>query len=83
MRRTTSTCSIDATPATASSACGLVATAVPRRFCPSLVMRSFAPVSSTRNRRASAEKPPKTSECTAPMRATARVATIVSTSTGR
>jgi hypothetical protein len=40
-------------------------------------------VSSTRNRTASAEKPPKTSEWIAPIRAIASVMTMVSGITGR
>ena len=34
-------------------------TAAPRRNCPSLAMTTFAPVSATRNRSASAENPPQ------------------------
>lgn len=70
-------------PPTAVSALALTGTAVPRRYWPSVVTSSLAPVSSTRNFRASAEKPPNTSECTAPILAQASVMTIVSTSTGR
>ena len=83
VRRTTSTCSIESTPETASSAAAFTGTATPRRNCPSVVTSSFAPVSSTRNRRASAEKPPKTREWMAPIRAIARVMMIVSGMTGR
>ncbi len=50
-------------------ALSLTGTAVPRRNWPSVVTRSLAPVSSTRKRSASAEKPPKTSEWMAPIRA--------------
>ena len=70
-------------PDTAASALALTGTALPRRNCPSVVTSSLAPVSSTRNFSASAENPPKTSEWMAPMRATARVMTTVSTMTGR
>ena len=83
VRRTTSTCSTWSSPATASSAAAFTATAVPRRNCPSLVMSSFAPVSATRKRSASAENPPNTSEWIAPSRAIASVAMTVSSSTGR
>ena len=83
VRRMTSTCSIVSTPATAASACAFTGTAVPRRNCPSVVTSSFAPVSWTRKRTASAEKPPNTSEWIAPMRAAASWMMMVSSSTGR
>ena len=83
VRRTTSTCSIALSPETAASAFAFTGTAAPRRNCPSEVTSSFAPVSSTRNRSASAENPPKTSEWMAPTRAIARVMTTVSGITGR
>lgn len=83
VRSRTRTCSIALSPDTASSALAFTGTAVPRRNWPSVVTSSLAPVSSTRNRSASAENPPNTSECTAPIRAHASVMTIVSTSTGR
>jgi hypothetical protein len=47
----------------------------PRRNCPSVVMTTLASASSMRLRSASAEKPPKTTECGAPMRAHASMAT--------
>ena len=83
VRLTTRTCSIALSPATAASALSLTGTAVPRRNCPSVVTSSLAPVSSTRNLSASAEKPPNTSEWMAPIRATARVMITVSGITGR
>lgn len=83
VRRTTSTCSRCGTSAAALSAADLTSTALPRRHCPSLVTSSFAPVSSIRNRTASAEKPPNTRECTAPIRAHASAVTTVSIRTGR
>jgi hypothetical protein len=55
----------------------------PRRFCPSAVMTSFAEASSIRLRRASAENPAKTTECGAPIRAQASIATIASGIIGR
>ena len=70
-------------PLTASSAASLTGTAFPRRNWPSEVTSTFAPVSSTRNCSASALKPPNTRECTAPIRAHARVMTTVSGMTGR
>ncbi len=83
VRRTTSTCCTWSSPATAASAFSFTGTAPPRRNCPSLVTSSFAPVSSTRKRSASAENPPNTSEWMAPSRATASVTITVSSSTGR
>ena len=83
VRLTTRTCSIALSPATAASALAFTGTATPRRNCPSVVTSSLAPVSSTRNLSASAEKPPNTSEWMAPIRATARVMITVSGITGR
>ncbi|MCY1241769.1 hypothetical protein D9M72_546900 [compost metagenome] len=83
VRLTTSTCSMALSPATAASALSLTGTATPRRNWPSVVTRSLARVSSTRNFRASAENPPNTREWMAPMRATARVMMTVSGMTGR
>jgi hypothetical protein len=83
VRRTTSTCSTDSTPSTATSTAAFTGTAAPRRYCPSVVTTSFAPVSSIRKRSASAEKPPKTREWMAPILAIARVMITVSGITGR
>ena len=83
VRRTTSTCSRCGRSRAASSAADFTSTAVPRRNWPSEVTSSFARVSSSRKRTASALNPPNTSECTAPIRAQASTITIVSTSTGR
>jgi hypothetical protein len=83
VRRTTSTCSRSGRSRAASSAADFTSTAFPRRNWPSLVTSSFARVSWRRKRTASALKPPKTRECTAPMRAQASAMTTVSTSTGR
>ena len=55
----------------------------PPRGASSAVMTSFAPLSSTRERSASAEKPAKTMECTAPMRAQASMAKAASGIIGR
>jgi hypothetical protein len=55
----------------------------PLRYPPSAVMTSFAPASSMRERRLSAEKPPKITEWMAPMRATASIAAIASGIIGR
>src|SRR5699024_1762816 len=55
----------------------------PRGNGRSVVAGSLAPGPWSRKRPASALNPPKTSECTAPIRAQARAMTTVSTSTGR
>ena len=52
--------------------------AVPRRYWPSAVMTSLAWASSMRERSASAENPPNTTEWTAPIRAQASIATTAS-----
>ena len=73
-RSTTMTCSIVGVSATASSAWCLSPTFLPRRQPPSAVTRTFAPQSLMRPDRASAENPPKTTVCGAPMRAHASIA---------
>ena len=60
--------------ASASSAWCLRSTALPRRQPPSAVMRSLAPQSLMRPASASAQKPPKTTVCGAPIRAQASIA---------
>ena len=75
---TTSTCSTLGQCSTASSTAGLSAIAEPRRYWPSAVMTSLACASSIRERSASAANPPNTTECTAPMRAHASIATTAS-----
>jgi hypothetical protein len=50
----------------------------PFRCDPSAVMITVAPMSLTRSRMELAEKPPKITECTAPMRAQASVAMVSS-----
>ena len=69
-------------PASASSTMALSGSALPPRICSSAVMTSTAPVSDTRSRSACAEKPPNTTECVAPMRAQASIATTPSTDIG-
>ena len=59
---------------TASSAADLRSTGRPRRQPPSAVMSSRACASLMRLASASAEKPPKTTVCGAPMRAQASMA---------
>ncbi len=61
--------------ATARSACSFSRTTEPRRQPPSAVITTDAWASSMRSRRASGEKPPNTTEWTAPMRAQASMAT--------
>jgi hypothetical protein len=56
---------------------------LPRRKVPSAVTTSFASPSSTRERSASAENPPKTTEWIAPMRAQASIAMTASAIIGR
>ena len=63
---------------TASSTAGFSGMAEPRRFCPSAVMTTTAWASSIRLRSASELNPAKTTECAAPMRAHASMATIAS-----
>ena len=55
---------------------------LPPRTCWSAVMTMTAPASSMRSRRLCAEKPPKTTECVAPMRAQACIAATPSTLMG-
>ncbi len=66
----------------ASSTMALRASALPPRFCSSAVMTITAPASWMRSRRLCAEKPPKTTECVAPMRAQACIAATPSTDIG-
>ena len=88
LRRTTSTCWTDwawpspAWPDSAVSTAGLSGEGLPRRQEPSAVTTNLAWASSMRERRSSAEKPPKTTECTAPIRAQASMAITDSTIIG-
>ena len=68
------TCSTDGVSTSASSACCLSPTALPRRQPPSAVMSTFAWASLIRPASASAEKPPKTTVWGAPSRAQASIA---------
>ena len=69
-------------PASASSTACLSSTTLPARQPPSAVMTSFAPASTIRSRSELAEKPPKTTECVAPMRAQACMAITASGTIG-
>ena len=73
-RLKTTTCSIEGEPFTASSASRFNGTICPRLNPPSAVISTLAWASLIRSRSASAEKPPKTTECTAPIRAQASIA---------
>ena len=64
--------------ARASSTMAFSGSALPPRACSSAVMTRLAPVSMMRSRSAWAEKPPNTTECGAPMRAQACMATTPS-----
>ena len=72
--RPTMDASIVGHEASASSAWGLRPIALPRRQPPSAVMSTLAPQSLMRPDSASAEKPPKTTVCGAPIRAHASIA---------
>ena len=67
---------------TASSTDSFSDTALPRRYCPSVVMTSLASASSIRARSAGAEKPANTTECITPSRAHASIATMASGTIG-
>ena len=67
----------------ASSTLVFSGTAAPFRHPPSEVITTFAPASFIRSRSASAEKPPNTTECTAPIRAQASMAMATSGIIGR
>ena len=71
VRSSTSTFSMVGQSASATSAVVLSGTMLPRRHAPSPVMSTLAPASWMRSRSESAEKPPNTTECAAPMRAQA------------
>ena len=73
-RRTTSTACTDGVDSRASSTAGLSSAGLPRRQPPSAVITTFASASLIRPARASAEKPPKTTVCGAPIRAQASIA---------
>ena len=69
-------------PITSSTRC-LTGAVVPLRAAPSTVISAFASENSIRSRTASAEKPPKTTLCGAPIRAQASIATTTSGIIGR
>ena len=83
VRRTTRQLFTVGVSASGASTFALSGTDLPRRQPPSAVMQSFAPQSLMRSRSASAEKPPKTTVCVAPMRAQASMAIAASGIIGR
>ncbi len=68
--------------AIASSHAGFNAISLPPRIWPSAVMSATAPASTMRSCTLLAEKPPNTTECVAPMRAQACIATVASIDIG-
>ena len=66
-----------------SSTRSLIGAVLPLRAAPSAVIRSLASENSMRSRTASAEKPPKTTLCGAPIRAQASIETTTSGIIGR
>ena len=68
--------------ARASSTFAFNGTTLPRRHPPSAVITATACESSRRSLMDAAEKPPKTTECTAPMRAQASIAATASGTIG-
>ncbi|CAB4542394.1 unannotated protein [freshwater metagenome] len=78
MRCTTKTFSTFVAPLSASSTAGLSANAAPFLKPPSEVITNFASASWIRDKSASAEKPPKTTEWGAPIRAHANIAMAAS-----
>ena len=66
----------------ASSTIALIGSARPPRICSSAVMIAVAPASMIRSCSDFAEKPPKTTECVAPIRAHACMAATPSTDIG-
>ena len=75
VRASTTMCSTVGASLTAPSAITLSGTRPPLRQASSWVTSSFAPVDSSRSPSASAENPPNTTTCGAPMRAQASIAT--------
>ena len=71
-------CGRSGTGARALSALALSGTCLPPRTPSSAVITTWQSESRMRSRSASGEKPPKTTECTAPMRAQASMATAAS-----
>jgi len=78
VRRATSTVVTSDSPSIAWSTMALSGTARPPRIPSFAVISTLQPASSTRSRSEAAEKPPNTTECTAPMRAHASIANAVS-----
>ena len=81
-RLTTTTDVIDGVAVSASSAICLSGTMLPRRYPPSAVTSTLHCESLMRSRSESLLKPPKTTLCTAPMRAQASIAIASSGTSG-
>src|SRR5216117_2853609 len=77
-RRKTITRLIEVLPRSASSTFRFNVTIAPRRYEPSAVTTAVAPLSMIRSRMLSELNPPKTTECTAPIRAQASIAIAAS-----
>ena len=78
VRATTNTFSTLCSPLRASSTAGFNAKGAPFLNPPSAVITNFASASWIRDKSASAENPPKTTECGAPIRAQANIAIAAS-----
>ena len=83
MLRTTKIVSSEARSPITSSTAALIGAVLPLRRAPSTVTSTFASENSIRSRTDSAEKPPKTTLCGAPIRAQASIATTTSGIIGR
>ena len=82
-RLTTTTCSMAGRSPSISSTASFIGVGSPRRMVASAVTRHFASLNSIRSLTEVAEKPPKTTLWTAPMRAQASIAAGVSGIIGR
>ncbi len=81
--RTTTTCSSAGSAPRCLSTSGLTGATLPLRRPPSAVISTFAPETSIRSATDPAEKPPKTTLWTAPIRVQASIATATSGIIGR
>ena len=80
---TTTMCSSVSRPSITSSTCCLIGAVLPLRRAPSTVTSALASENSMRSLTASAEKPPNTTLCGAPIRAHASIAITTSGIIGR
>ena len=79
----TTMCSSDLTSPITLSTCSLIGAVLPLRRAPSTVISALASENSIRSLTESAEKPPNTTLCSAPIRAQASIATATSGIIGR